>query len=112
MVARSAYAQLDYSPVLLAGTVVGLAVMFLAPVLFALFGSGLARIFGVAGWLLMAIIFQPMLRFYRLPPLWGAVFPVIALIYAAFTLDSAYQHAKGRGGLWKGRVQANVSQSR
>jgi hypothetical protein len=30
-------------------------------------------------------------------------------MYMAFTLDSAYQHARGRGGMWKGRAQANIS---
>ena len=27
-----------------------------------------------------------------------------------FTLDSAYQYVRGRGGAWKGRVQANLSE--
>ena len=112
MVARSAYAQLGYSPVLLIGTVIGMAAIFLAPALFALFGSGLAQVFGIASWFLMAIIFQPMLRFYQRSPLWGAAFPLIALVYVAFTLDSAYQYAMGRGGSWKGRIQANASQLR
>ena len=112
MVARSAYAQLGYSPVLLIGTVIGMAAIFLAPALFALLGSGLAQIFGIASWFLMAIIFQPMLRFYQRSPLWGAAFPLIALVYVAFTLDSAYQYAMGRGGSWKGRIQANASQRR
>ena len=112
MIARSAYAQLGYSPPLLAGTVLGMAAIFLAPVLFALFASGLAQAFGIATWFLMAIIFQPILRFYRRSPLWGAAFPLIALVYIAFTLDSAYQYARGRGGSWKGRFQANASQLR
>jgi hypothetical protein len=34
--------------------------------------------------------------------------PAIALAYMAFTLDSAYQHWRGRGGLWKGRVQGQM----
>jgi hypothetical protein len=34
--------------------------------------------------------------------------PAIAATYMAFTLDSAYQHARGRGGMWKGRAQANL----
>jgi hopene-associated glycosyltransferase HpnB len=112
MIARSAYAQLGYSPLLLAGTVLGMAAIFLAPVLFALLGSGLAQAFGIATWFLMAIIFQPMLRFYQRSPLWGVAFPLIALVYSAFTLDSAYQHAMGRGGSWKGRFQADASQLR
>src|ERR1700682_1725285 len=112
MVARSAYAQLGYSPVLLTATVLGMAAIFLVPVLFSLSESGLAQVFGVASWFLMAIIFQPMLRFYQRSPLWGVAFPLIALVYVAFTLDSAYQYAMGRGGSWKGRFQANASQLR
>jgi hypothetical protein len=54
----------------------------------------------------MALMFAPTLMFYRLSPLWGVVLPLIALAYLAFTLDSAWQHARGRGGLWKGRIQA------
>jgi hypothetical protein len=108
MVARTAYAQLRYSPLLLAGTVLGLAVTYLAPVLLTLFASAPARILGVAAWLLMALAFQPILRFYRVSPLWGLALPAIAAAYMAFTLDSAYQHARGRGGMWKGRAQANL----
>jgi hypothetical protein len=52
---------------------------------------------------------QPMLRFYRRSPLWGPFLPAIALGYMAFTLDSAYQYARKRGGLWKGRIQSNVN---
>jgi hopene-associated glycosyltransferase HpnB len=108
MVARTAYAQLRYSPLLLAGTVLGLAVTYLAPVLLAVFAGGLARSLGIAAWLLMAVAFQPILRFYRVSPLWGLALPAIAASYMAFTVDSAYQHARGRGGMWKGRAQANV----
>jgi hypothetical protein len=57
----------------------------------------------------MAFAFRPTLRFYGLSSLWGLALPTIAAIYMAFTLDSAYQHARGRGGMWKGRAQANVS---
>ena len=108
MVSRTAYAQLRYSPLLLAGTVLGLAVTYLFPVLLAVFASGLAQILGLAAWLLMALAFQPILRFYRVSPLWGVALPAIAATYMAFTLNSAYQHARGRGGMWKGRAQANL----
>ena len=66
--------------------------------------TGLAQILGLAAWLLMALAFQPILRFYRVSPLWGLALPAIAATYMAFTLDSAYQHARGRGGMWKGRA--------
>ena len=109
MVSRTAYAQLRYSPALLAGTVLGLAVTYLAPVALTLFAAGLAQFLGLFTWLLMAFAFRPTLRFYGLSGLWGLALPAIAAIYMAFTLDSAYQHARGRGGMWKGRAQANVS---
>ena len=108
MVARSAYTQLGHSPLLLAGTILGLALTYLVPPLTAFAGTGVARVPGILAWALMAIAFQPTLRLYRLSPLWGLALPAIALVYMAFTLDSAYQHARGRGGLWKGRV-ADVS---
>ncbi|MBV8753519.1 MAG: glycosyltransferase [Hyphomicrobiales bacterium] len=112
MVSRSAYDQLGCSPLLLAGTVAGMALVYLAPPLFALLGSGPTRVLGIAVWVLMAAALQPMLRFYRRSPLWGLALPAIAATYVAFTLDSAYQHARGRGGLWKGRAQAGVSETR
>lgn len=109
MVARSAYAQLGYSPLLLLGTVVGMIFTYLAAPLLAVFGTGLAQLIGVLVWLMMAASFQPTLRLYGLSPLWGLALPAIALAYMAFTLDSAYQHGRGRGGLWKGRVQAEAA---
>lgn len=108
MISRSAYAQLGYSLVRLAGTVLGLALVYFAPPLLALFGSGAARACGIAAWLLMAVSFQPMLRFYRRSPLWGIGLPAIAAFYAGCTLLSAWQHVRGRGGMWKGRAQAAV----
>ena len=57
MVSRSAYAQLRYSPLLLAGTVVGMALTYLAPPLLALFASGPARWLGLLAWGLMAVAF-------------------------------------------------------
>jgi len=108
MVSRTAYAQLRYSPLLLAGTILGLTVTYLAPVLLAVFAGGMAQMLAIAAWLMMALAFQPTLRFYRVSPLWGLALPAIAAIYMAFTVDSAYQHARGRGGMWKGRSQANV----
>ena len=109
MVARTAYDQLRYSPLLLAGTIAGMALTYLAPPLITLFGTGWAQLLAAAAWALMILAFQPTLRFYRLSPWRALALPGVALAYMAFTLDSAYQHGRGRGGLWKGRVHANVS---
>src|SRR5579863_1465009 len=109
MVSRSAYAQLHYSPLMLIGTVVGLALTYLAPVALAIFASGAPQFIGIFVWLLMAFAFRRTLRFYGLSSLWAPLLPAIAAIYMAFTIDSAYQHARGRGGMWKGRAQADLS---
>jgi hopene-associated glycosyltransferase HpnB len=106
MISRSAYAQLRYSPLLLLGTLFGMGLVYLAPPLFALFGQGVARWLGLGAWLLMALSFQPMLRFYRRSPLWGLALPIIATFYAGCTFASAWASWRGRGGMWKGRAQA------
>ena len=111
MVVRSAYAQLRYSPLLLAVALAGLTFVFVVPVLAALFGHGAAQISALLAWVIMAVAFQPTLRFYGLSPLWGPILPAIALVYMAFTLESAYQSVRGRGGLWKGRVQSRATEA-
>ena len=111
MVTRTAYAQLGYSPLVLAGTLFGLAMVYLAPVMTALFAWGISQLAGWLAWIIMAVMFQPILRFYRLSPLWGLALPLIGVFYAAFTLESAFQHWAGKGGMWKGRAQAEAKKA-
>jgi hopene-associated glycosyltransferase HpnB len=111
MVARSAYDQLNYSPLLLVGTILGMLLTYLLPPLFAVFGDGLAQAIGAITFVLMTIAFLPIVRFYRLSPIWAAALPAIATLYMAFTVDSALQHWRGKGGLWKGRVQARRAEA-
>ncbi len=111
MISRSAYAQLRFSPAFLVATVFAMALTFVAPPVFGVIGRGPAGLLGLASWIAMAVAFQPVLRFYGRSPLWGAALPVIAGLYLAFTIDSAWQHRRGRGGLWKGRVQAPRSEA-
>ena len=66
MVARSAYAQLRYSRVMLAVCICGLALTYLAPPLLTLLAQGLARWMGAAAWVLMTLSYVPILRFYKL----------------------------------------------
>ncbi len=108
MIARSAYAQLGYAPPMLAGTLAGLALMFVVPPAFALFGRGGAQLVGALAWAATAVCAQPMLRFYRRSPLWGVALPAIGVVYGAATALSAWQHFQGRGGMWKGRAQARM----
>jgi hopene-associated glycosyltransferase HpnB len=121
MIARSAYTQLRYSPMLLAGTVVGLLLLYAAPpagaiVWLAVAAAGghsgtatvLAGVAGLAGWALMTVSYLPMLRFYRLSPLRAPTLPLIALLYAAMTADSARRHYSGQSVSWRGRAAERV----
>jgi hopene-associated glycosyltransferase HpnB len=109
MISRSAYAQLRYSPWLLAGTVLAMSVTCLLPPLVALGTAGASRWLAAAAWAAMALAMQPTLAFHRVSRWWGWGLPAIALVYVAFTLDSAYQHWRGRGGMWKGRAQGQAA---
>jgi hopene-associated glycosyltransferase HpnB len=113
MVARSAYIQLGYSPWLLAATVIGLLFIYALPPAGAIIGlaagaatapAALAAGAGLAGWALMSLTYLPMLRLYRLSPLRAPGLPLIAMLYAAMTVDSARRHYAGRGAAWKGRT--------
>ncbi|GGV63837.1 glycosyl transferase family 2 [Streptomyces thermoviolaceus subsp. thermoviolaceus] len=110
MVSRSAYAQLRHNPLLLLGTVAGLALVYLMPpvalVAGAAAGSPATAAAGGAAWLVMIATYVPMLRYYR-QPLWLApLLPFTALLYLLMTVDSAVQHYRGRGAAWKGRTYA------
>jgi hopene-associated glycosyltransferase HpnB len=110
VVTRSAYAELRYSPLRLLGAVTAMSLIYLTPPLLTLAGNGPGRSLGAAAWAIMALSFMPTLRFYGNSPAWSFALPLIAGIYIAFTIDSALQHWRGRGGAWKGRVHAaNVS---
>jgi len=110
MVSRSAYAQLRHNPLLLAGTVLGLALVYLVPPVAFLaglaLGSTAVTVCGGLAWLVMTATYTPMLRYCR-QPLWLApLLPFTAFLYLLMTVDSAVQHYRGRGSAWKGRTYA------
>jgi hypothetical protein len=129
MISRTAFAQLHHSALLLAGTILGMAIVYLAPPLLLLTRNPLAAVFGLAAWILMIIAYVPTLRFYgrsiacaptrpgvesRCTPqrrawnyrvLGAPLLPLVALFYLSATLDSALSYWTGRGGVWKDRVQ-------
>ncbi|HET8974030.1 MAG TPA: glycosyltransferase [Pseudolabrys sp.] len=108
MVSRSAYSQLRYSLLALSATTLGMAITFVVPPILGLFASGLPRYLGLLAWAAMSLSFVPTLRYYRLSPIWSLALPGIALLYMSYTLQSAYQHFRRRGGQWKGRVHADA----
>ena len=120
MIARSAYVQLRYNPALLAGTLIGLLLLYAVPpagVIAALIAAAVGAtgggvvvtgIAGLLGWALMTASYRPMLRFYRLSPLRAPALPLIALLYAAMTADSARRHYSGQAVSWRGRAADRV----
>ena len=108
MVSRSAYSQLRYSLLALITTTLGMAITFVVPPILGLFASGFPRYLGLLAWAAMSLSFVPTLRYYRLSPIWSLALPGIALLYMSYTLQSAYQHFRRRGGQWKGRVHADA----
>jgi hopene-associated glycosyltransferase HpnB len=107
MIARCAFAQLNYSAGILLALMVGMAVTYLAPPLLVLLSrEPWAMALGAAAWLAMAASFLPILRLYRCPRLMALLLPAIAAFYMAVTVGSAVQYWRGRGGAWKGRFQA------
>jgi hopene-associated glycosyltransferase HpnB len=120
MIARSAYVQLRYNPALLAGTLIGLLLLYAVPpagVIAALIAAAVGAtggavvvtgIAGLLGWALMSASYLPMLRFYRLSPLRAPALPLIAILYAAMTADSARRHYCGRAVAWRGRAADRV----
>ncbi len=104
MVARTAYVQLRYSPMILLGTVLGLMLIWLVPPGVALFGHGVARWIAALAWAGSALSFMPTLLRFRLSLLWALALPGIAGFYLAATIGSAIDHHRGRGVAWKRRA--------
>jgi hopene-associated glycosyltransferase HpnB len=109
LIARTAFTQLRYSTLLLAGALAGMLLIYLAPVILLFAADSTARILGAAAWILMTLSFLPTLRFYRLSPLWALFLPLTALFYTYATWLSAIRYWTGKGGSWKGRAQAPKS---
>ena len=115
-VARTAFAQLDYSTFNLLGTILGMFLVYMAPPL--AWGGGLIAVgmdgglilslwltsSGFSAWLIMSLVYSPMLRWYKLPLVLAPLLPLTAALYTAMTFDSALLTWRGRGGGWKGRT--------
>jgi hopene-associated glycosyltransferase HpnB len=113
MIARTAFTQLRYSLPLLAGTIIGMFLTYIAPVALTLAPKSLlgphanaSRILALLAWLLMSFAYFSTTRFYRASLPWVLSLPLAALFYSYATCVSAARYWRGRGGQWKGRSQA------
>lgn len=107
-IARTAYTQLNYSPLLLVGTVIGMSLLYLAPPLGLIGGivrgDWLVVSVCTLTWLLMSWAYLPTVRLYKLSFVWTLFMPAIAFLYTLMTIDSSVKYYQGRGGAWKGRT--------
>ena len=109
MVARTAYTQLHYSPLLLMGCVAVLSWAFSLPVVGSIAGDHVARIVSLTALAAMIITYLPTLYFYRLSPLWALLMPLTGTLYLAMTLDSARRYYRGERSSWRGRFYSSAS---
>ncbi len=107
MVARTAFTQLDHSPLRLAGTLAGMALVYMAGPVAALVGVATGApgplAAGALASGLSAIAYAPTLALYGRPRWQALGLPAAAALFTLMTLDSARAHWAGRGGAWKGR---------
>jgi hopene-associated glycosyltransferase HpnB len=106
LIARTAFTQLRYSALLLAGTLAGMLLTYVVPLLLLSAHDSTARLLGFAAWLLMSASFLSTVRFYRLSMVWALLLPLTAVFYTYATWLSAVRYWRGKGALWKGRAQA------
>jgi hopene-associated glycosyltransferase HpnB len=110
MVARTAYTQLRHSPLLVLGTVLGMAFLYLVPplamALFPFAGAWTAAAMAAAAFALMLLAYRPTWELYRGDDPALVLLPLAGLLYTAMTVDSALRHFRGKGGAWKGRTYA------
>jgi hopene-associated glycosyltransferase HpnB len=106
LIARTAYTQLGYSPMLLAGALLGMFLTYGVPAIFTFSPYPAVWRMSLAAWALMTVTYLPTVRFYGLSPLWAPALPLAALFYSYSTWLSALRYWMGRGGQWKGRAQA------
>ena len=108
MVARTAFNQLRHSAWLLLGTVLGMLLVFVLPLVL----TGKPVCIAGGDWrrclLVASAAYLPMIRFYQLSPLWALTLPFSAVFYMSATIHSAVMYWSGRGGEWKGRAQDAV----
>lgn len=109
LIARSAFTQLGLSWIMLLVAVLGMFATYLLAPLLVLFAAGPARTIAAAACLMMLLGYQTTLRNFGRAQVWALALPLVALFYTAATVNSGWRYWRGRGGAWKGRIQASAS---
>jgi len=121
MVRRTAFTELRHSWLRLAGTIIGLTLMFLLPLFWVCGGTILTFMImlggtnlslpwsivfiveGLCAWMLIALVYRPAVLFFGLSGWWSWMLPFAGILYGAMTIDSAFRHIAGLGLGWRDR---------
>lgn len=105
MVARTAYTQLSYSPLLLVICSMVMVAMFWAAPLAIIFIPDNSTVVaaGVLTWIAMFLTYIPILLYYRCSLIWSFALPIIGTLYLAMTWTSALRYWQGERASWKDR---------
>jgi hopene-associated glycosyltransferase HpnB len=106
LIARTAFTQLNYSFLLLLGTLAGLIVTYLLAWILFFAYPGEAWLLVDTAIAIMTVTFLLTVQYYRLSSVWALTLPFAAIFYGYATFLSALRYWLGRGGQWKGRAQA------
>ena len=119
MVRRTAFTELNYSWLRLAGTLFGMGITFAVPPLWFVSGAVicmgiwiteagascqpafLLMAEGAFAWAFMTRVYLPAVRFFGLSLAWAWTLPFAAVLYEAMTLDSALRYATKRQIDWR-----------
>ena len=109
MIARSAFAQLGYSVVILVLCTVVLLLLYIVPVVIAVSSTGVIRCLSLISLAVMVLTYVPTLRFYNRSWAWALCLPFIAGFFLLMTWISAIRYWRGERTRWKGRVYGRVT---
>jgi len=104
MVARTAYFQLRYSPLLLLLCTGLMCVGFWTPVCAMIWGDRMDVILGAVGGMAMVVAYVPVVQYYRRSPMVALLLPFVATLFLMMTWSSAIRHYRGERWRWRGRT--------
>lgn len=103
MVARTAYTQLAYSPLLLLLCTFLMVAAFGLPIAALLQTQSIIFFAGLITLCLQVVCYLPTLRYYSMNPVYALSLPLIGVLYLVMTWSSAYRYYFGKGASWKDR---------
>jgi hopene-associated glycosyltransferase HpnB len=109
MVARTAFAQLQYSVGLLVLCTLVMLLVYEVPAVMVAYSNVLIRYLSLGSLVIMFFTYVPILRFYDRSWAWALGLPLVAALFLAMTWTSAIRYWRGERTRWKGRIYQRQS---